>query len=269
MLNVATHLMSTMFAGPFWGRSLVISLLLITVLCLLPGAATAQEDDVCTYYNQSPDTYLAFDSDRHIDGTINWYTDGNCMTAGGEWEVPADGWVLAQDNTEETAIELCKAALGGSINVIRQFDIYPSPFSTFNTQVYQCHKTKTSNAPKKRKGMTRPVVYTGVLLNKETGLQLSAVNGLYSGIQFQRVSPAGVGKQSVLDLGYLDAVDVWAIIGDGYEVCFPQPGQIIFLDAATAPRTVTTIEYFTRDGYTCAFMDRAGTMVLVQAPQPL
>ena len=112
----------------------------------------------------------------------------------------------------------------------------------------------------------RKAVYTGVLLNQKTDLQLFAVNGLYSGIQFQRVPPAGVGIQSVLDLGYLDAVDVWANIGDGYGVCFPQLGQIIFLDAATSPRTVTTIQYFTRDGYTCAFMDRAGTVVLVQAP---
>ena len=212
MLNATTHLMSPRFAGPFCRRSLVISLLLITVLCLLPGAATAQENDVCTYYQQSPDTYLAFDPDRHIDGTTNRYTDGSCMTVGGEWEIPADGWVLAQDNTEETALELCTAALGGSNTVIRQFDIYPSPFSTFNTQVYQCHNTP--NARTRRNSMDaltpRKAVYTGVLLNQKTDLQLFAVNGLYSGIQFQRVPPAGVGIQSVLDLGYLDAVDVWA-----------------------------------------------------------
>ena len=68
----------------------------------------------------------------------------------------------------------------------------------------------------------------------------------------------------MLELGFLDAVDVWSNIGGGYEVCFPQMGKIIFLDAATSPRTVMEIQYEYRDGYTCASLDRAGTLVLVR-----
>ena len=98
----------------------------------------------------------------------------------------------------------------------------------------------------------------------ETDLSVTAVDGLNSGIEFQRVNQGGVGIPSVLDLGFLDAVDVWSNIGGGYEVCFPQIGRIIFLDAATSPRTVMEIEYVERDGYTCASMDRAGTLVLVR-----
>ena len=103
-------------------------------------------------------------------------------------------------------------------------------------------------------------------LMRDTGLLVSAVYGLRSGIQCRRVDAAGVGNQSVKDLGVLDAVDVWGNIGLGYELCFPQLGRIIFLDAATSPRSVIDIKYGIRDGFTCASMDRAGTVVLVSAP---
>ena len=106
-----------------------------------------------------------------------------------------------------------------------------------------------------------PMPSTGELLLK-TDLRLSAVDGLSSGIQFQRLDARGVGIQEVVDMGVLDAVDVWGNIGGGYEVCFPRQGVIVFLDAATSPRTVTEVEQYISDGYTCAMMDRAGTLVL-------
>ena len=109
-------------------------------------------------------------------------------------------------------------------------------------------------------------LFTCEILVRETDLEIEAVNGLRSGIECQRVDNAGVGIQWVIDLGVLDAVDVWSYVGGGYEVCFPQSGRIIFLDAATSPRTVRTdISYEFRDGYTCAAMGVAGTLVLVTA----
>ena len=105
-------------------------------------------------------------------------------------------------------------------------------------------------------------------LQQETDIQVAATHGLDSGAEFQRVDAVGVGNQSVLDLGFLDAVDVWGYASQGAEICFPQSGGIVFLDAATSPRTVTSVASYTRDGMTCAYVDRAGTLVLVSGIDP-
>ena len=115
---------------------------------------------------------------------------------------------------------------------------------------------------------TKTPIYTGEILNRETDLVLSVAYGMQTGIQFQRVDANGVGIGSVLDLGFLDAVDVWGHVAAGVEVCFPQAGGIVFLDASTSPRTVTTVTQYTRPGLTCAALDRAGTVVLVAGLAP-
>ncbi len=115
---------------------------------------------------------------------------------------------------------------------------------------------------------TKEAVYTGETLNRETDLVLSVAYGMRSGIQFQRLGAAGVGIQSVLDLGFLDAVDVWGNVAAGVEVCFPKVGGIVFLDASTSPRTVTTVAQYSRPGLTCAALNRAGTVVLVAGLAP-
>ena len=97
-----------------------------------------------------------------------------------------------------------------------------------------------------------------------TGLKLRAFDGANTGIQFRRLTQYYIGIQSVLDMGVLDAVDVWSNIGSGYEVCFPGPGRVVFLDAATSPRTEENMSHYFDDAYTCATSDRAGTMVLVE-----
>ena len=112
------------------------------------------------------------------------------------------------------------------------------------------------------------VRYTGETLVEETDIEISATYGLQSGIQVKRLDGSGVGNQAVLDLGFLDAIDVWAYVSQGAEVCFPESGGIVFLDAATAPRTVTSVISYTRDGMTCAYVDRAGTLVLVSSIDP-
>ena len=95
-------------------------------------------------------------------------------------------------------------------------------------------------------------------------VMVNAELGLNSGIQFQRFDHYAVGVQSVADRGILDVVDVWGQANQKYEVCFPQAGAIVFLDASTSPRSVVNVDSFTRDGYTCGSMNRAGTMVLVK-----
>ena len=52
------------------------------------------------------------------------------------------------------------------------------------------------------------------------------------------------------------------------EVCFPQLGRLMFLDASTSPRTLMSIDYYWRDGKTCAYTDRPGTVVLLSSAEP-
>ena len=98
------------------------------------------------------------------------------------------------------------------------------------------------------------------------GISLSATP---RGIQCQALTPAGVGNDAVIAAGYLAAVDIWGDIGDGLEVCFDQAGRLLLLDAATAPRTLVGLSLTRSDNVTCAWLDRAGTVVLLPAESAL
>ena len=108
---------------------------------------------------------------------------------------------------------------------------------------------------------------TGYTIVNE-GYQLWATHGLASGVQFQRVNQTGVGNIAVIDLGVLDAIDVWGYVEPGVQVCFPQEGHIAFLDAAYSPGLVTKLAdvFFTSEGYTCVNTKRAGTIVRTKQP---
>lgn len=95
------------------------------------------------------------------------------------------------------------------------------------------------------------------------GAAVTATFGLASGVQCRQVDGAGIGIQSVIDAGFMDAVDVWGYVGQGIEICFPQLGSLTFLDASTSPRAVSTIQSVNRNGQTCTTLTRAGTVVLV------
>ncbi len=92
------------------------------------------------------------------------------------------------------------------------------------------------------------------------------------GAQGKRVDARGVGNQAVIDQGLLDAVDLWGYVTPGIEVCFEQVGRTVLLDAASSPRQVLDLPAYSRAGMTCANIDRAGTVALLQsdiAPPPL
>lgn len=251
-------------------RLVSLQMLVLTILILShpPGTVNAQGYSRCAIYGFYPqDQYLGFDSDEHISGAVNLYGDSDCLSEIGTINVPADGWARAESESE--AIDFCDAALGGTNTVLRQWDIG----GTANQNLWQCHNSGARNGNRYKGKRSKSKYYakkiylppTGVILN-QTDLRLSAVDGLDSGIQFQRVGRSGVGFQFILDMGFLDAVDVWSHIGGGYEVCFAQIGRIVFLDAVTSPRTVSMdVDYDYREGYTCAALDRAGTVVLVKS----
>ena len=96
------------------------------------------------------------------------------------------------------------------------------------------------------------------------GVTVSAAYGNASGVQCTQLDAAGVGNQSVADMGLINAVDVWAYVEQGVEICFPQQGRIIFLDAATSPRSPAQVESYRLGSMTCAYLRRPGTVALVQ-----
>ena len=101
-----------------------------------------------------------------------------------------------------------------------------------------------------------------------SGIQVS---NWVDGAQGRRVGLEGVGRADLIAQGVLDAVDLWSFITPGVEVCFAQPGRVVFLDAAFSPRKLTDLPAYSRAGQSCATVDRAGTVVLLQGeiPPPL
>jgi len=94
------------------------------------------------------------------------------------------------------------------------------------------------------------------------------VSNWRDGAQGKRVGAAGVGRADVIEQGLLDAVDVWGFVTPGVEVCFNQPGRVVFLDAAYAPRKLFDLPAYQRDGMTCTTIDTAGTVVLLHGESP-
>ena len=92
-------------------------------------------------------------------------------------------------------------------------------------------------------------------LVETTNLKMTATYGLTSGIQCRRIGAAGVGNPTVTSRGVLDAVDIYGYAEQGYQLCFPQAGAIVFLDAATSPRAVVEVGYARNNGYTCAGLE--------------
>ena len=92
---------------------------------------------------------------------------------------------------------------------------------------------------------------------------VSATYGQHSGVQCQHLDGSGIGIQSIIDAGFIAAVDVWGYVEQGVEICFPQLGSITFLDASTSPRTVSTIDSYSRGNSTCTQLTRAGSVILM------
>ena len=244
-------------------------ILLLPVLALLNlHMPPAQAQGGCvTYFSTDGVTiYLLFPSSNILTSSTFGYIDPGCTVSGrdaissdpGPWSV-GDGFVLASNSTN--ARELCRFLHGDRVLGVA--------LATTYTRIYRCHARSNPEGPRSAGGAggagSSRGCGTGIDLPL-TGLRLHAYDGMDSGIQFRRLDHCGVGIESVIDMGFLDAVDIWSDVGSGYDVCFPQIGRIVFLDAATSPRSVVFPEYRFDDGWTCASMGRAGTMVLVEAP---
>ena len=81
--------------------------------------------------------------------------------------------------------------------------------------------------------------------------------------QAQQVNDAGVGNDDIIDVGYIEAVDIYGYIGTGVQFCFEGSGEIVLLDAATSPRQIVRLNAVEANGMTCVTLERAGTVILM------
>ncbi len=91
------------------------------------------------------------------------------------------------------------------------------------------------------------------------------VSGYGRNTQCKQVGDAGVAIPALSAQGIIDAVDVFGDVDSEVRVCFRHKGRLKFLDAATAPRLETDLAVETTKGMTCGTIDRAGTVILLQA----
>jgi VCBS repeat-containing protein len=87
------------------------------------------------------------------------------------------------------------------------------------------------------------------------------------------VQPAGeIGVASIINLGILQAVEVFGMLPDGtaapafnngLTVCLLGEGKLIFLNALTMPRAASWVTTFQAGGFTCGGIPNAGTVIMV------
>ncbi len=90
-----------------------------------------------------------------------------------------------------------------------------------------------------------------------------AVSGFLNATQCRQISGGGIGVPALI-ANSIDAIDIYGHVPSGMQVCFRQPGGILmFLDAATAPRTQMPLDGYSAAGMICTQIDRPGSIVLL------
>ena len=152
-------------------------------------------------------------------------------------------------------------------------NVYPDGTAANISRVWPSGQFEIGSCPKKKRkedptaaptSTPRPqIAATHVALQAATGATFGATFGLDSGVHFRQLDGAGIGIQSIIDAGYLEAFDVWGYVEQGVEVCFPQIGRVIFLDANTSPRAIVPLESTVVNGKTCVSINSPGSLVLL------
>ena len=187
-----------------------------------------------------------------VKGASSTLEFNGCLTFSGN--VQADGVTAATNypsaGTTDSSTGACPAA-GFSY----WLSLTPAPTSA-SKQTKKKEKLLTATPT------LRPPAITCPALSSATGIAVHATYGLASGVQCQRLDGGGIGIQSLAD-SYIDAVDIWGYVEQGVEVCFPQAGRVVFLDASTMPRAITPLESTISNGMTCASITSPGSLVLM------
>ena len=245
----------------------IMTIMLLFLLFFHAGPAQAQS---CV---AAPGGKYAQMSQGYIPVRSPAFSDVGCSNSDGTVGVGTHGWVYTTSGIS-VAAGICLSNLGGLVTVddLPAADFYSCSKDEEDDEDDEDDEDPTQQGIRSESGRSggdgsgARVTQPGSLLTDLglAGLRIHAFDGMNSGIQFRRLGPGGIGIQSVLNLGFVDAVDVWGKIGSGYTVCFPQFGRVLFLNAATSPRSVESVENWFNEGYTCASRALAGTLVLVK-----
>ena len=167
-----------------------------------------------------------------------------------------------------SSIQITCASISGNV--------YPDGSAADISRVWSGGSFENIPCPTKKKRKEDPtavptstprpqIAATHVALQAATGATFGATFGLDSGVHFRQLDGAGIGVQSIIDAGYLEAFDVWGYVEQGVEVCFPQIGRVIFLDANTSPRAIVPLPSTIVNGQTCVSIASPGSLVLLPA----
>ncbi len=199
--------------------------------------------------NQNSDSYTA------VIGSIGGGTSvtlNGCMTF--DSNVRADGSTAAID---------AAALIGsGGAGTVTDSRTGLCPAAGFVFPQFPKKKSKKTATPRPSP-TARPLATTCIDLNQATGIVVHATYGLASGVQCQRLGGGGIGVQAIVDGGFIDAVDIWGYVEQGVEVCFPQAGNLLFLDARTMPRAIAPLASTVVNGMTCGAIETPGSIVLM------
>ena len=185
------------------------------------------------------------------EGSTTTLIFNGCITFAGN--VRADGATAATDVVQTSSPTFTDTRTG----------LCPSQFSYWLSLTPQKKSKKT--ATPRPSATSRPLATTCIDLNQATGIAVRATYGLASGIQCQRLGGGGIGIQSIVEAGFIDAVDIWGYVKQGVEVCFPQLGELLFLDASMMPRAAAPLASTVVNGMTCGAIETPGSIVLMPA----
>ena len=135
--------------------------------------------------------------------------------------------------------------------------------STFNLVPWRPKKKEEPPTPAPTSTPRPQIAATHVALQAATGATFSTAFGLDSGVHFRQLDGAGIGVQSIIDAGFLEAFDVYGYVEQGVDVCFPQIGRVVFLDANTSPRAIVPLQANIVNGQTCVSINSPGSLVLL------
>ncbi len=90
------------------------------------------------------------------------------------------------------------------------------------------------------------------------------ISGYQPGTACKVLDARGVGNQTVIDYGFLYAVDIFGDLPTPVKTCFVHgQGIIILLDAANSPRNIVPLQPSLEGNLICADVTRPGTVVLL------
>ena len=228
---------------------------------LYQGCAIAAVDDAATQSTLSS-TLVS------INGGVFRRNSGCFIVIGGyQFTLELAGNITFEDNTETTIREAVEARYrAGIFNLLGLAGVLNNTATitrTFNLKPWVPKKKEEPPTPTPTSTPRPQIAATHVALQAATGATFSAAFGLDSGIHFRQLDGAGIGVQSIIDAGFLEAFDVYGYVEQGVDVCFPQIGRVVFLDANTSPRAIVPLPATIVNGQTCVSINSPGSLVLL------